>query len=101
MDYVSGEPRPDGVEVSEAAFVPLGELRTSKDSAPFTRAIIPKLPRKSGLRLDRYAPPPGPTATPPAFFLDLCGAKGFSRPVAPRLLADPLLLAPLTTELPP
>ena len=71
MDYVSGEPRPDGVEVSEAAFVPLGELRTSKDSAAFTRAIIPKLIRKPGLRLDGYAPPPDPTATPLAYLLYL------------------------------
>src|SRR5439155_12714173 len=64
MDYMSGEPRPDGVEVSEAAFVPLGELRASKDSAAFTRASIPKLNRKPGLRLAGSSPPPDPPATP-------------------------------------
>ncbi len=42
MTYREGPPRPDRVEVSEAAFVSLKELRTSKESAPFTRAIICK-----------------------------------------------------------
>ena len=57
MAYESGEPRPDEVEVSEAAFVPLGELTTSDESAPFTRAIIPKVAQAPGLRLDSYTPP--------------------------------------------
>lgn len=57
MTYESGDPRPDNVEVSEAAFVPIVELATSADSASFTRAIIPKLVRAPGLRLDSYAPP--------------------------------------------
>ncbi|HKW42802.1 MAG TPA: hypothetical protein VJP06_01325, partial [Thermoplasmata archaeon] len=54
--YESGEPRPDRVEVSEAAFVPLDDLVTSTDAAPFTRAIIPKLAHAVGLGLDPYAP---------------------------------------------
>ena len=57
MDYVSGEPRPDDQEVSAAAFVPLDELRTSPDSAPFTKAAIEKFLRADGMRLDPYAPP--------------------------------------------
>lgn len=57
MSYESGETRPDDIEVSEAAFVPLDELTASEDSAPFTRAIIPKLARAAGLRLDAYSPP--------------------------------------------
>lgn len=57
MTYESGEPRPDDQEVSEAAFVPLEELRTTEDSAPFTRLIVPKLANARGLRLDAYAPP--------------------------------------------
>src|SRR5712691_9532221 len=61
MTYVSGEPRPDRVEVSEAAFRPLAELRTSDSSAPFTRAIIPKLAQTTGLRLDAYTPTADPT----------------------------------------
>ena len=56
MAYEGGEPRPDRIEVSEAAFVPLDELKTSEESAPFTRAIIPKLAHAAGLRLDSYAP---------------------------------------------
>jgi len=61
MTYASGEPRPDRVEVSEAAFHPLSELTTSEASAPFTRAIIPKLARTAGLRLDPYTPTADPT----------------------------------------
>ncbi len=57
MDYVSGEPRPDAQEVSAAAFVPLQELRSSPDSAPFTKATIEKLLRADGMRLDPYQPP--------------------------------------------
>ena len=57
MAYESGEPRPDGREVSEAAFRPLDEVSRSEDSAPFTRAIVPKLMRSRGMRLDVYAPP--------------------------------------------
>jgi len=68
MTYVNGEPRPDRVEVSEAAFRPLAELRTSESSAPFTRAIIPKLARTAGLRLDPYAPTADP-AHPLAYLL--------------------------------
>jgi len=56
MAYESGEPRPDGREVSEAAFRPVEELSRSEDSAPFTRAIVPKLVRVRGMRLDAYAP---------------------------------------------
>src|SRR5207245_1825163 len=61
MTYVSGEPREDRVAVSEAAFRPLAELRTSESSAPFTRAIIPKLAQTTGLRLDAYTPTADPT----------------------------------------
>jgi len=43
--------------VSEAAFGPVEELSRSEDSAPFTRAIVPKLARARGMRLDVYAPP--------------------------------------------
>ncbi len=57
MGYVSGEPRPDAQEVSAAAFVPLDELRSSVDSAPFTKATIEKLLRADGMRLDAYQPP--------------------------------------------
>ncbi len=57
MAYVSGEPRPDAQEVSAAAFVPLEELRTSPESAPFTRAVIEKLLAADGMRLDSYLPP--------------------------------------------
>jgi len=59
--YVGGEPKPDGVEVSEAAFRPLAELRTSDSSAPFTRAIIPKLDERPGLQLDSFTPSADPT----------------------------------------
>ncbi len=59
MAYASGDPRPDHAEVSEAAFVPLSDLTISEDSAPFTRAIIPKVVQAPGLRLDSYAPPKG------------------------------------------
>ena len=68
MTYASGEPRPDRVEVSEAAFRPLSELTTSEASAPFTRAIIPKLARTAGLRLDPYTPTADP-AHPLAYLL--------------------------------
>jgi ADP-ribose pyrophosphatase YjhB (NUDIX family) len=57
MTYVSGEPRPDGVEVSAAAFVSAEELASSEDSAPFTKAIVERGPRVHGLRLDPYRPP--------------------------------------------
>src|SRR2546422_6418576 len=68
MTYASGEPRPDRVEVSEAAFRPLSELTTSEASAPFTRAIIPKLAQTTGLRLDPYTPTADP-AHPLAYLL--------------------------------
>ena len=58
---MSGEPRPDRVEVSEATFRPLAELKTSESSAPFTRAIIPRLARAAGLQLDPYTPTADPT----------------------------------------
>jgi ADP-ribose pyrophosphatase YjhB (NUDIX family) len=61
MTYVSGEPQPDRVEVSEAAFRPLAELTTSESSFPFTRAIIPKLAQTAGLRLDPFKPTADPT----------------------------------------
>jgi ADP-ribose pyrophosphatase YjhB (NUDIX family) len=57
MDYLSGEPMPDAQEVSAAAFVPLGELRTSAESAPFTKAMIEKGLSARGMRLDSYLPP--------------------------------------------
>ena len=57
MDYLSGEPRPDAQEVSAAAFLPLEELMTSPESAPFTRAAIEKFLRADGMRLDSYLPP--------------------------------------------
>jgi len=57
MEYVSGEPRPDGKEVDAAAFVPMTELASATDAAPFTKAIIERLPRAHGLRLDSYQPP--------------------------------------------
>ncbi len=57
MDYVSGEPRPDAQEVSAAAFVPMDELMTSPESAPFTRAAIEKFLRAEGMHLDGYLPP--------------------------------------------
>ncbi len=57
MEYVSGEPRPDAVEVSAAAFVPDTELLSSPESAPFTRAAIEKFRRADGMQLDSYAPP--------------------------------------------
>ncbi len=57
MAYTSGEPRPDGQEVSAAAFVPLDELRSASDSAPFTKAAIEKLLPADGMCLDAYAPP--------------------------------------------
>ena len=59
MGYVSGQPEPDRQEVSEAAFVPLSELATSAESAPFTREIVGRLVTSEGLHLDPYQPPPG------------------------------------------
>jgi len=60
MQYVSGEPRPDAQEVSAAAFVPLGELGASPESAPFTKAAIEKFLRADGMHLDSYLPPVPP-----------------------------------------
>ncbi len=57
MDYVSGDPRPDGQEVSAAGFVPLRDLAVAEDSAPFTKAMIAKVPGAHGMRLDSYQPP--------------------------------------------
>ncbi len=70
MTYLGGEPRPDREEVSEAAFRPLAELKTSDSSAAFTRAIIPKLDRHAGLQLDSYTPS-GDPAHPIAYLLYL------------------------------
>lgn len=70
MAYVSGQPKPDGQEVSEAAFVPLRELASSDESAPFTQAIVGKLDRGAGLRLDGYKPPHDPKG-PLAYLLYL------------------------------
>jgi 8-oxo-dGTP diphosphatase len=60
MTYTSGEPKPDHVEVSEAAFQPLSDLAESPDSSAFTRAVIRKLEVAPGLRADPYRPPPEP-----------------------------------------
>lgn len=57
MEYLSGDPRPDAQEVSAAAFVPLDELRTSAESAPFTKAAIEKLLDAEGMHLNAYLPP--------------------------------------------
>lgn len=57
MSYISGQPRPDGSEVSEAAFVPGSELAVSSDAAPFTRAIVTRPVGGSGLALHPYRPP--------------------------------------------
>jgi ADP-ribose pyrophosphatase YjhB (NUDIX family) len=57
MDYASGEPMPDGQEVSAAAFVPMGELASSPESAPFTKAMIQRAVGVPGMRLDAYSPP--------------------------------------------
>jgi ADP-ribose pyrophosphatase YjhB (NUDIX family) len=57
MTYVSGTPKPDRNEVSEAAFVPLSDLVRSDDSASFTRAIVAKLETARGFALDSYRPP--------------------------------------------
>ncbi len=62
MDFVSGDPRPDANEVSEAAFVPLDELLTSPDSAPFTRAAIERFRKAEGMQRDAYVPPTPPRA---------------------------------------
>lgn len=59
MAYESGEPEPDGLEVSEARFEPLLSLVSADDSAPFTKAIIGKVSTTRGFRLDSYSPPPG------------------------------------------
>ncbi|HKZ89441.1 MAG TPA: NUDIX hydrolase [Thermoplasmata archaeon] len=59
MEYVSGEPRPDRVEVSDVAFVSLRELVTADDAAPFTKAILVAARTGGGLRLDAYRPPDG------------------------------------------
>jgi 8-oxo-dGTP diphosphatase len=70
MAYLSGEPRADQVEVSEAAFIPLTELSESRESAAFTRAIVSKLVEAPGLAADSYQPPPDPKA-PMAYHLYL------------------------------
>ncbi len=57
MDYGSGEAHPDGQEVSAAEFVPMTELATAADAAPFTKAIISRAPGAPGLTPDPYRPP--------------------------------------------
>jgi len=57
MSHVTGEPKPDGTEVSDAAFLPLSELAASVEAAPFTKAMIAKVPGTGGFRRDAYAPP--------------------------------------------
>ncbi len=57
MDYGSGEPRPDGQEVSAAEFVSMAELASAADSAPFTKAILARAPTARGLHPDPYRPP--------------------------------------------
>jgi len=70
MAYESGRPKPDRQEVSEAAFVPLRDLASSHESAPFTQAIVAKLIGAAGLHLDAYRPPPDPKG-PLAYLLYL------------------------------
>ncbi len=69
MTYEKGEPWPDGAEVSEAAFVPLDELKAATDAALFTRAIVPKLAHARGLRLEAFVPPTDPAGPPLAYLL--------------------------------
>ncbi len=57
MDYVSGEPHPDGQEVSAADFVPMSELASAEDSAPFTKAMVARMPSACGMNLEPYQPP--------------------------------------------
>lgn len=70
VDYVSGEPRPDGQEVSAADFVPMSELASAEDSAPFTKAIIARVPQVRGMNLEAY-PPPGRRAEGESYLLYL------------------------------
>ncbi|MUT68711.1 NUDIX domain-containing protein [Paenibacillus sp. NEAU-GSW1] len=60
MEYVSGEPQPDGVEVDQAGFFTLEEMKTMK-IAGFTEWLIDvALRRKSkGLDTDSAAASPG------------------------------------------
>ncbi len=67
MQYASGEPRPDAQEVSAAAFVPLRELRSSPESAPFTKAMIERGLPARGMPLDPYRP--RGTANPVDYYL--------------------------------
>lgn len=75
MAYVSGEPRPDGQEVSAAAFMPIHELASSSESAPFTKVMIEKVPGARGFRLDAYRPP-RERLDHRAYLLYVEGAKG-------------------------
>ena len=70
MEYLSGEPEPDAQEVSAAAFVPLAELATAADSAPFTKAMVAQAPTAHGMRLDPYRPP-GPRKEGESYLLFL------------------------------
>ncbi len=75
MDYVWGEPRPDRQEVSEATFLPLSELVSSSESAPFTKAVVERATGAAGLRLDPYQPPDDRLGHE-AYLLYLDGGKG-------------------------
>jgi 8-oxo-dGTP diphosphatase len=88
--YLAGEPQPDRVEVSEAAFVPLADLEKSREAAAFTRAIVPKLADAEGLYPDPYQPPVE-RGGPIAYHLYLAAAKAFSRPAisSPHVRGDP------------
>lgn len=57
MSHVEGEPTPDRKEVSDAAFLPVRELVGSAEAAPFTKAMIARVPGSRGFRRDDYAPP--------------------------------------------
>lgn len=70
MQYVSGEPVPDRQEVSAAAFVPMAVLAAAEDAAPFTKAVIEKVSRAPGMRLDAYQPP-GPRKEGESYLLYL------------------------------
>ncbi|WP_127585449.1 NUDIX hydrolase [Paenibacillus koleovorans] len=57
MDYVDGEPTPDGVEVDGAAFFSLEEMQ-ELNVAPFTRWLVDVASRSAGggLALDKEPP---------------------------------------------
>lgn len=75
MAYLSGEPRPDGNEVSEAAFVPIPDLLRSPDCPPFTRVAAEALLHAGGMTLDSYVPP-GPRGEGEFYLLYRDARKG-------------------------